>query len=1072
MGFFVDRPVFAIVIAVILSLVGALASTQLAVEQYPSVAPPQVQVTAIYPGASPETLETTVAAPLEREMNGIPGLLYMQSTSSASGMMQLSVFFEPGTDLAIAAVEVSNRAKRVEPLLPQEVLRQGLRVDKTNPQILLVVVMQSDDPRFDATYIANLANSQIVNELKRLPGAGDVTLFAAPYAMRLWADPDRLAKYRLTVNEVMAAVREQNQNFPVGEIGQAPADSGQSMTFPVQTAGGLTDVEQFRDIVIRSLPDGSVVRVRDVARVELGADDYQFESRLDGKPAVAMGVYLRPGANALDLAGKIKAKMAEMAAGFPPEIRWQVSYDTTKFVDASIELVVHTFIEAFVLVLIVVYLFLGSLRATLIPLLAIPVSIIGTFAGMLLAGFSINMLTLFGLVLAIGIVVDDAIVVVEAVEKIMHDEHLEARAATRKAMQGIGGAIIGVTAVICAVFVPIAFMGGVTGTLYKQFAITITISTLLSAITALTLTPALCGLILKPGMTKPRPIQWFDRMFGKVTDGYVATVRTILSRKAVSLLVYGVLIAGMVFLFRTIPGGFVPEEDKGTIYVVVDAPSGASAERTREALKKAEAILAAEPTVQESIAILGFSIFYRYANQAFVFATLKPWDERHGADEHVSGVLARLNRKLAGITEARVFALNEPPIAGMGSVAGFDYRLLSLDGDRAKLDAAVAEVVAAAQQDPVMTGVRSVAAPEVQTLFLDIDRNKAKALGVPLADLYATLGSLLGSSFVNQFTAFGTSLKVKLQAEQAFRSDPAALQRFQIRNANGELVPLSALMRTEWRSAPIALTRYNGYPSVQLNGAPAPGRASGEALLAMEAISAEKLPEGTSFEWTGQSLQERVAGSQAAGIFVLSLVFVFLFLAALYESFSLPVAVFLIVPIAILGALVALLLRGSPNDVFFQVSLITLVGLAGKNGILIVEFAKQQYEAGMSAMEAAIDAGRQRLRPIVMTSLAFILGVLPLVKADGAGAATQHSVGTGILGGMLAATLIGVFFTPLFYFLVMTWLGGRRPPPGHGGAAHDAPASHAAPAGHAAPPSSASSASPASAPPLATGGHP
>jgi multidrug efflux pump len=1029
MGFFVDRPVFATVIAIIISLLGVLAGTQLAVEQYPSVAPPQVQITAVYPGASPETLETTVAAPLEREMNGIPGLLYMQSTSSASGLMQLQVYFEPGTDLNLAAVEVSNRSKRVEPLLPQEVLRQGLRVDKTNPQILQVVVLQSDDPRFDATYIANLANSQIVNELKRLPGAGDVTLFAAPYAMRLWVDPDRLAKYRLTVNEVIAAVREQNQNFPVGEIGQAPADRGQMLTFPVQTAGSLVEVEQFADIVIRSLADGSVVRVRDVARVELGADDYQFESRLDGKPAVAMGVYLRPGANALELAKALRTKMDALAKGFPPEIRWQVSYDTTKFVNASIELVLHTFVEAFVLVLVVVYLFLGSLRATIIPLIAIPVSIVGTLAGLLVAGFSINMLTLFGMVLAIGIVVDDAIVVVEAVEKIMHDEHCDARVAARKAMQGIGGAIVGVTAVICAVFVPIAFLGGVTGTLYKQFAITITISTLLSAITALTLTPALCALILKPGMTKLRPIQVFDRFFNRVTDGYASAVGGILSHKLLFLLVYGAMIAGVVYLFSAIPGGFVPEEDKGTIYVVVDAPAGASVERTREALKKAEAILAKEETVQESIAIVGFSIFYRYANQAFVFATLKPWDERRGEGQHVSKVLQRLNRQLLAIPEARVFALNEPPISGMGSVAGFDYRLLSTDGDRAKLDATVAEVVGAAQQDPALFAVRSVAAPAVQTLFLDIDRNKAKALGVPLSDLYATIGSLLGSSFVNQFTAFGTSLKVKLQAEQAFRADPAALQRFQIRNAEGNLVPLAALMKAEWRSAPIALTRYNGYPSVQLNGAPAPGRASGEALLAMEAISAEKLPEGTTFEWSGQSLQERVAGGQAGGIFVLSLIFVFLFLAALYESFSLPVAVFLIVPIAILGALLALLLRHSPNDVFFQVSLITLVGLAGKNGILIVEFAKQQYEAGMSARDAAIDAGRQRLRPIVMTSLAFILGVLPLVKADGAGAATQHSVGTGILGGMLAATLVGVFFTPLFYFLVTTWMGGKRPPP-------------------------------------------
>ena len=1029
MGFFVKRPVMATVIALIFMLVGVLASRQLAVEQYPTVAPPQVMITAIYPGASPETLETTVASPLEREMNGAKGLIYMQSTSSASGLMQLSVFFEPGTDLDLAAVDVSNRVKRVESLLPPEVLRSGLRVDKTNPQILQVLVLQSDDPRFDTTYIANLVNSQILTEIKRLPGVGDVSLFAAPYAMRLWLDPDRLAKYRLTSTDVGNAVKEQNQNFPVGEIGQAPSDNGQSLTFPVQTSGGLVDAEEFRNIVVRAQADGSVVRVRDVARVELGKDDYQYESRLNGKPAVAIGVYLSPGANALKLAEALRLKMDGLAKSFPPEIKWSVSYDTTRFVTASVELVAHTFVEAFVLVLIVVYLFLGSLRATVIPLLAIPVSIVGTMAGLLLAGFSINMLTLFGLVLAIGIVVDDAIVVVEAVEKIMHDEHLDATSASIKAMQGIGGAIVGVTAVICAVFVPIAFLGGVTGTLYKQFAITITFATLLSAITALTLTPALCALILKPGEKKLKPLQVFDRWFEKVTNGYVGGVKAMLGRKLVSAVAYAAIIGGVVYLFGHIPGGFVPEEDKGTIYVVVDAPAGASSERTRAALQKAEAILAKEETVQESISILGFSIFYRYANQAFVFATLKPWAERGTPETQVFGVLKRLNRQFAGISEARVIALNEPPISGMGNTAGFDYRLLALDGDRAKMNGAALALAGAAANNPTLGAVRSVAAPEVQTLFLDIDRNKAKALGVPLPELYATVGTLLGSSFINQFTAFGTNLKVKMQAEQSYRSDPAALQRFQIRNASGDLVPLAAVMKTEWRSAPIALTRYNGYPSIQLIGVPAAGFSSGDALNAMEALSAQQLPEGVSYQWSGQSLQEKLAGGQAAGIFLLSLIFVFLFLAALYESWTLPVAVFLIVPIAILGALIALLLRSLPNDVFFQVSLITLVGLAGKNGILIVEFAKQQYEAGLSIVEAAVEAGRARLRPIVMTSLAFILGVLPLVKASGAGAATQHSVGTGILGGMLAATLVGIFFTPLFYVTMMK-LVTRKPPPG------------------------------------------
>ncbi len=1025
MGFFVTRPVFAAVIALIITLLGVLTVRQLAVEQYPNVAPPQVKITAIYPGASPEILETTVAAPLEREMNGIAGLLYMQSTSAANGSMTLSVYFQPGTNLDLAAVEVSNRSKRVEPLLPEEVLRQGLRVDKANPSILLIVVMQSDDPRFDRDYIANLANSQVVNEIKRLPGVGDVTLFASPYAMRLWADPERLAKYKLTVSDVVNAVREQNQNFAVGDIGQSPAASGQALTFPVQTTGAMTEVEQFRDVIIKALPDGSVVRVRDIARVELGADDYQYTSRLNTKPAVAFGVYLRPGANALDLASLVRTRMGELSKQLPQGIEWSVPYDTTTFVSASIELVVHTFIEAFVLVLLVVYLFLGSMRATLICLIAIPVSIVGTFAGMLAMGFSLNMLTLFGLVLAIGIVVDDAIVVVEAVEHKMHHDKLAPREAAAAAMKGIGGAIVGVTAVICAVFVPIGFMPGVTGTLFKQFAVTITISTLLSATVALTLTPALCGLILKSGQKKIAPIQKFDAFFERSPTTTPMRSAGIIKRAARFMLVFAAIVAGVVLLFKAIPGGFVPEEDKGTMFVIIDLPSGASPERTIAVMDKAEAIVRQDPAVQNTVGITGFSIFYNYANQGFIFTTLKPWAERGEAD-HVFKVLRRMNAALSSISEARVFALNEPPISGMGNVAGFDYRLISLDGDRDKLNRATQDVVAAAAQDPTVAGVRSVAAPSVQTLFLDVDRNKAKALGVPLHDLYATVGGLLGSSFINQFTRFGTNLKVKIQADAPFRSDPASLQNFYVRNGKGEMVPLGTLANAEWKIAPIALTRYNGYPSVQLNGISAPGRSTGEALAAMEAISAEVLPEGTGFEWSGQSLQEKLSGSAATLIFALSFIFVFLFLAALYESWTLPVAVFLVVPIGMFGALVALFIRGTPNDVFFQVSLITLVGLAGKNGILIVEFAKQRYEEGLSAFDAAVEAAKLRLRPIVMTSLAFITGVIPLVIASGAGAATQHSVGTGIFGGMLAATLVGIFFTPLFYYLVTTRFPGER----------------------------------------------
>ena len=835
--------------------------------------------------------------------------------------------------------------------------------------------------------------------------------------MRIWVDPARLAKFNLTVNDVANSIREQNQNFAVGEIGQSPNSEEQMLTFPVQTQGGLVEAEEFRDVIVRANADGSIVRVRDVARVELGADDYQSSSRLNGEPAVALAVYLSPGANALLLAEQIRDRMDELAVAFPSGVTWSVPYDTTKFVDASIELVLHTFIEAFILVLIVVYVFIGNFRATFIPMIAIPISIIGTLAGMFVLGFSINMLTLFGLILAIGIVVDDAIVVLEAVEGIMHKKGLPAREAAKEAMGKIGGAIVGTTAVMCAVFVPIAFLEGVTGTLYKQFAITIAISTALSSIVALTLTPALCGLLLKPGATKPKPIQMFDRFFEKVTGVYVGGVRFLITRTPVAAAIYVIVIGGLFVLFKTVPTGFVPEEDKGTMLVAIDLPPGASAQRTIEAMAEAEEILLSYPEVESTIGISGFSVFYRYANQGFIFATLKDWHEREGEGQDVFSLLQRANRDLYGIGQANVFAMNEPAISGMGAISGFDYRLISTDGDREKLNQAAVDLMAAANADPVVTTVRNVAAPEVQTLFLDVDRNKAKAMGVPLGELYSTIGGLLGSTFVNQFNAFGTNLKVKLQAEAEFRADPESLDQFYARSQSGELVPVSTLAKSEWRSAPIALSRYNGYPSVQISGSPAAGFSSGDSLVTMARLSEEVLPDGVTYQWSGQSLQEAGSGSQTIVVFGLSFLFVFLFLAALYESWSLPVAVFLIVPIAIFGALVAVFIRGAENDIFFQVSLITLVGLAGKNGILIVEFAKQEFEAGKSALDAALEAAHQRIRPLVMTSLAFILGVIPLVKASGAGAATQHSVGTGILGGMLAASFIGVFFTPLFFWM-------------------------------------------------------
>jgi hydrophobe/amphiphile efflux-1 (HAE1) family protein len=1027
-SFFVDRPVFASVISLLIVLAGTLALFQLPVAQYPQITPPQVLVTATYPGASAQTVEQAVTAPVEKEMNGVKNLLYMSSTSSNTGESVLTLTFESGTDVELAAVEVQNRLKKVENILPQEVLRLGIRVEKASPMILLMVTLQSTDPRFDEAYLNNFAATNVVDELKRLPGAGDIVLYGFAYSMRLWVQPDRLADLGLTVTDLIQAVREQNSDFATGQIGQQPTAAGQQLTVPVVTKGRLTEQAEFEQIILRSKQDGSMIQLKDVARVELGSQDYTFKARLNGTQTAAIGVNLRAGANALNLAQAVKERMAELAKGFPQDITYSIPYDTTTFVKVSIELVVHTFFEALALVLLVVFIFLGSWRATLIPMVAVPVSIIGTFVGLQVFGFSINQLTLFGLVLAIGIVVDDAIVVVERVEEIMRAQGRTPREATKQAMVEIAPAVIGVTLVIASVFVPVAFLGGTVGTLYQQFAVTITISVLLSALTALTLTPALCAILLQPHGYGESPgrglLARFNAWFEGLTHRYTGAVQVALKRVVVLSVLYALLIGGVLFLFRTVPGGFVPDEDQGYLMVAVELPAGAAQSRTLEVVEQIEQYFTKHRDVANIVSVAGYGLFYSGPNVATLFVTLKDWKERPAIEQNALMIALRAYESFVAIKEATVYPIPPPSIPGLGQVSGFDYRLQDRTGDRERLAKVAETLTAAAAKHPDLAEVRPTSAPVTPLLYVDLDRIKAKAMGIPIQDLFNTVGGLLGSYYVNDFAKFGRVLQVRLQSDADRRMKPEDIAQFYVRNQANEMVPLSAVARIEWVQGPIALDRYNGYPAVNYTGAAAPGKSSGQAITAMRQLSETTLPKGMSYEWSGQSYQEIKAGQQAPYIFALSVVVVFLFLAALYESWAVPFAVMLVVPLGVLGALLAtwllgMLIPGMTNDVYFQIGLIALIGLAAKNAILIVEFAKQRYDGGQSAVDAALEAARLRFRPIIMTSLAFILGVVPLVLSTGAGASARRAIGTGVFGGMITATALAVLFVPLFYVLVM-----------------------------------------------------
>ncbi|WP_085705954.1 efflux RND transporter permease subunit [Pseudomonas sp. B8(2017)] len=1025
--FFIDRPVFAWVVALFILLAGALAIPQLPVAQYPNVAPPQVEIYAVYPGASAATMDESVVSLIEQELNGADNLLYFESQSSL-GSATITATFAPGTNPDLAQVDVQNRLKVVESRLPRPVTQQGLQVEKVSTGFLLLATLTSEDGKLDETALSDILARNVMDEIRRLKGVGKAQLYGSERAMRIWIDPRKLIGFNLTPNDVAEAIAAQNAQVAPGSIGDLPTRGTQEITANVVVKGQLSTPEEFAGIVLRANPDGSTVTIGDVARVEIGAQEYQYGTRLNGKPATAFSVQLSPGANAMETATLVRAKMQDLARYFPEGVKYDIPYDTSPFVKVSIEQVINTLFEAMLLVFAVMFLFLQNLRYTLIPTLVVPVALMGTFAVMLAMGFSVNVLTLFGMVLAIGILVDDAIVVVENVERIMAEEGLPPKEATRKAMGQISGAIVGITLVLVAVFLPMAFMQGSVGVIYQQFSLSMAVSILFSAFLALSLTPALCATLLKP-VAKGEHHEskgffgWFNRRFEGMSNGYQRWVMQALKRSGRYLLVYALLLAVLGYGFSQLPTAFLPTEDQGYTITDIQLPPGASRMRTEQVAAQIEAHNAEEPGVGNTTLILGFSFSGSGQNAALAFTTLKDWSER-GADDSAQSIADRATMAFTQLKDAVAYAVLPPPIDGLGESTGFEFRLQDRGGmGHAELMAARDELLANAGKSKVLTNVREASLAESPQVQLEIDRRQANALGVSFADIGSVLDVAVGSSYVNDFPNQGRMQRVVVQAEGDQRSQVEDLLKIHVRNDSGKMVPLGAFVQARWVSGPVQLTRYNGYPAVSISGEPAAGYSSGEAMAEIERLVAQ-LPAGAGLEWTGLSLQERLSGSQAPMLMALSLLVVFLCLAALYESWSIPTAVLLVVPLGVLGAVLAVTLRGMPNDVFFKVGLITLIGLSAKNAILIIEFAKSLVDQGVDAADAAVQAARLRLRPIVMTSLAFILGVVPLAIASGASSASQQAIGTGVIGGMLSATL-AVVFVPVFFVVVMR-LAGRR----------------------------------------------
>ncbi len=1039
--FFIDRPIFAWVIALFICVLGLVAIKQLPIAQYPPVAPPTIVINAAYPGASAQTLEDSVLSVIEREMNGSPGMIYMESIAQADGTGSLTISFEPGTDPDMAQVDVQNRLARATPRLPAVVTQQGVRVDKSRSNFLLFAMLSSKNPDIDITALSDYASRNIQPELQRLPGIGQVQLFGSERAMRIWLDTAKLTGYSLAASDVTNAIRAQNAQVASGTMGDLPNITGQSIAATVVVQGQLSTPEQFGNIVLRANADGSTVRLKDVARIELGGQSYATSARLNGKPAVGMGVQLSPSGNALQASKDVLAKLKELEQFYPEGVESTIPYNSATFIEISISQVVMTLLEAVALVFLVMFLFLQNWRYTIIPTIVVPIALLGTFAVLLALGFSINVLTMFGMVLVIGIVVDDAIVVVENVERIMHQEGLPPLEATRKAMRQISGAIVGVTVVLVSVFVPLAFFSGATGNIYRQFATVMVASISFSAFMALSLTPALCATLLKPvgvGHTRQerkglwgwigglvnRFFNGFNRFFHRITKGYQTLVGRTLRRAARYLFIYAAIIGAVVVVYERLPTSFLPGEDQGLMLVNVQLPPGATQERTRAVMEKVEDFVLQQPEVANMVGVLGFSFSGQGQNAALAFISLKDWKERAGPGQSADALAGRTMGALSGVRDAFIFAINPPPIPELGNASGFTFRLQDRGsaGHQALINARN-QMLGMAAQSPILAGVRPDGLEDAPQLQIDIDRDKANALGVGFEAINTALSTALGSSYVNDFPNQGRLQRVVVQADAADRMQEPDLLAINVRNAQGQVMPLSTFASTHWITGAQQTVRYNGYPAVRIAGDAAPGYSTGDAMAEMERLAAQ-LPPGFGYEWTGQSREEKLAGSQAMVLYGFAVLAVFLCLAALYESWSIPLAVILVVPLGVLGVVIATLLREYTNDVYFQVGLITVIGLSAKNAILIIEFAKDLQAQGKSLAAAALSAASLRFRPIIMTSLAFGLGVLPLVLASGAGSASQRAIGTGVLGGMITGTSLAVIFVPAFFVIVRSIFKG------------------------------------------------
>jgi multidrug efflux pump len=1021
--FFIDRPVFAWVIALFILVLGSVAITKLPVAQYPTVAPPTIVVSAVYPGASAQTLEDTVLSIIEQEMNGSPGLIYMESVAQANGSGSITLSFDTSTNPDLAQVDVQNRLSRAAPRLPAAVTQQGVRVDKSRSNFLLFTILSSDDPAWDPVAIGDFASRNVLPEIQRVPGVGQAQLFGSERAMRIWVDPAKLVSFNLSMSDVNSAIRAQNAQVSAGAIGDLPNTPGQAVSATVVVNGQLTTPQQFGELVLRANTDGSTVRLKDVARVELGGQAYAITARIDGKPSTGIGVQLAPTANALATAQAIQKRMDELSKFFPAGMKWEIPYNTSKFVRISIQQVVETLAEAMLLVFLVMYLFLQNWRYTMIPAVVVPVALLGSFATLYALGFSINVLTMFGMILVIGIVVDDAIVVVENVERIMSEEGLAPREATVKAMGQIQGAIVGVTLVLISVFVPLAFFAGSVGNIYKQFSAVMVSSIAVSAFMALSLSPALCATLLKQvdaGHHLEKGGFWgtFNRGFKRTAKEYEGFVGKILRHIARAFIVYAAILIAVGFFFWKLPGSFLPTEDQGYIVVNVQLPPGATAERTSRAIAQVEKYMLAQPEVQHTIGVLGFSFSGQGQNAGLVFVPLKPWDERKGVEHSASSLAGRAFFALSQVKDAFIFAVSPPPIPELGSSTGFAFRLEDRGGlGHEALVNGRNQLLGMASQSKVVTGVRPDGLEDAPQLQIDIDRDKANALGITFDAINTTLSTAIGSSYVNDFPNKGRLQRVVVQADAPARMQPDDILKLTTTNKQGQSVPLGAFATTRWISGAMQTIRYNGYPAMRIAGDAAPGRSTGEAMDEMEKL-ASQLPPGFAYEWTGISREEKLSGSTAAILLAFSLLAVFLCLAALYESWSIPMSVILVVPLGIIGALLGIWLRGYPNDVYFKVALVTIIGLSAKNAVLIIEYAKDLHAQGKSLIDAVMAAAHLRFRPIIMTSLAFIFGVLPLAIASGAGSASQREIGTGVMGGMLTATSLLVLFVPVFFVVV------------------------------------------------------